>query len=104
MSDSNFTDVFTKAYFKFGTLVACPPSLLWKFRAKIVGCHQSTALRIYTNFLKTASVAKLLRTGRPKNIAERDEKAVCRRARKLKFNTLEDILEILQQASTIVKV
>ena len=58
---------------------------------KIVGCHHTTALRIYKNFLKTASVAKLPRTGRTKKFDERDERAVCRRARKLRFNTLEDI-------------
>ena len=57
----------------------------------IVGCHHSTALRIYKSFLKTASVAKLPRTGHPKKLEERDERSVCGRARKLRFNTLEDI-------------
>ena len=34
MSDSNFTAVLTKSYFKLDLLEAIPPSLIWKFGEK----------------------------------------------------------------------
>ena len=46
----------------------------------IVGCHHSTAF-----------VAKLQRTGRPKKYDEQGERAMCREAKRLRFDTLENI-------------
>ena len=57
----------------------------------IVGCFHSTALRIYKKFERTASVAKLQRTGPPKKFDEWGERAVCREAKRLRFDTLENI-------------
>ena len=48
----------------------------------IVGCHHSTAF-----------VAKLQRTGRPKKYDERVERAVCREAKRLRFDTFPELFQ-----------
>ena len=48
----------------------------------IVGCHHSTAF-----------VAKLQRTGRPKKYDERGERAMCREAKRLRFDTFPELFQ-----------
>ena len=63
-----------------------------------VGCHHSTALKIYRNFEATNSIAKLLRNGRPKKFDEQGERVVCRTAKRLRFESLRDISTAVQIA------
>ena len=66
--------------------------------AKLVGCHHSTALRIYRNFEATNSIVKLPRNGRPKKFDERGERVVCRTAKRLRFESLRNISTVVQIA------
>ena len=58
---------------------------------KIVGCHHSTALRIYRSFEATNSIEKLPRTGRPRKFDKRGERIACRTAKRLRFESLRNI-------------
>ena len=65
---------------------------------EIVGCHHSTALRIYRSFEATNLIDKLPRNGRPRKFDERDERAVCRTAKRLRFESLRNISRVVEAA------
>ncbi len=57
---------------------------------EIVGCHYTTAMRIYS-FEDTWSIEKKKRSGRPKKFDERGDRAMCRVARRLPIESLRTI-------------
>ena len=63
-----------------------------------LNCHHSTAVNLYNQFVSSGCIAKKARSGRPSKVSERGERIVCCVAKKLRFGTLNAIVEEVRQS------
>ena len=67
--------------------------------ARQVGCSKSGAFKVFKSIVKTGSIVKQPRSGRPRKFLERGERAICRVARKLRFGTLGELKTAVSEDS-----